>query len=134
MKKASVSVGVFGFYLLLVGALAVAFPVTVALGAGFLPTDDLVVRLIGGFFAVMAYYYLRAADTDDYTFFRQSIYVRLPVAPFLVVFWLMGLCSVNVALFGIAVSLSAIWTYLALRPAERPEQVEATSGSRPRHA
>lgn len=134
MRKASVSIGVFGFYLLFVGALAVAFPVAAAQMAGFPPADDVVMRIIGGFFAVLAYFYLRAADTNDYAFFRQAISIQLPLAPFLVFFWLMGLCSVNVALFGIAVSLSAIWTFLAMpAPGTEPQQ-EPADKTRPRHA
>lgn len=129
MKHASISVGVFGLYLLLVGAAAVGFPAVVAEIAGIQSADDLAVRLIGGFLAVLAYYYLRAADMGDSIFFRQSVYVRVPGGIFLLLLWAWGIGSINFALFALVVTLSGVWTYIALRPA-----AEEAAVSTPRHA
>ena len=115
MKKTSLSVLVFGVYLLVLGALYMVAPNIPLEILGFATTTEPWIRVMAACVVILGYYYVRAARSDWVPFYRWTIHARLFFALSTVVFVVLELAQPRLLLFGLLDLLGAGWTGIALR-------------------
>ena len=115
MKKASVSILVFGVYVMVMGVLLLTIP-NVLLGLVRYPTTDEVwIRVLGVVTISMGYYYIVAGRSNLVSFFKASLLTRPSLVVFFAALVALGMAQPVLVLFGVIDLLGAIWTGLALR-------------------
>jgi hypothetical protein len=119
MSRPATSVFVFGIYLCALGVTLILAP-NVLLGlAGFASTTEVWIRVLGAVVAVLGAYYVQAARYEVVPFFRMTIWGRLLVLVFFLLFALVRLAPPMLVLFGAVDGLGAFWTASALARARR---------------
>lgn len=115
MNKTSVSILVFGTYLVGMGA-GLAFMPNAVLGIlGLPPSNDVWPRVVGVLALVVAFYYIRAARADVREFAQWTVPARAGVFVFFTGFAVAGLVGPVMILLGSVDLLGAIWTSRTLR-------------------
>lgn len=115
MSKSSLSVFVFGLYMVVLGIVLLVAP-NFLLKMFFMPsTSEVWIRVAGMLLLFLAFYYLQVARNEMTEFFKLTVYIRASVIFFFTAFMLLGLASPTLILFGVVDLLGAIWTGLALR-------------------
>jgi hypothetical protein len=115
MSAPARSVLAFGLYLA-GGAAVLLFAPELAAGVlGLPPGDGFWVRLNGMFFAILAYYCVRAAREEHTTFMAASVWPRSSTIVFMAAFVAMDLVGPVALAFGAVDALFAFWTARALR-------------------
>ncbi|MEM7345624.1 MAG: hypothetical protein AAF485_15385, partial [Chloroflexota bacterium] len=117
MSKSGTTVFVWGIYVLLLGSILVLIPNVLLRLFGFPPTDEVWIRVAGVLLLALGYYYVEAARKEYTDLFRWSVYARLGVMGFFILFVLFGLSQPILLLFGSIDVLGAAWTAWALRTA-----------------
>jgi len=115
MTPASKSLYYFGFYLLLTGVTLVAFPNMLLSMVGIPETNEVWIHVLGVVVFGIGLYYVFMAPTNHTLFMTLSIYVRLSVFFWFVVFVLIDWAPVQLLPFGVVDLSGAAWTYMALR-------------------
>lgn len=115
MTPAARSVYVFGFYLLVVGTILTVFPNTLLSIIGVAETTEVWIHLLGVVAFVLGLYYVFMAPTNHFLFFILSVYARITVFIWFVIFIIIKLAPVELLPFGVIDLAGAIWTYMALR-------------------
>jgi hypothetical protein len=114
MTRAAVSVLVFAFYLLALGALLVVAP-NVILGLFGLPAaSEVWIRVVGVLTFNIGYYYAQAARHGLTQFFRFTVHARSAVVVFFAAFVAAGLVKPVLILFGLVDLAGAVWTWRAI--------------------
>jgi hypothetical protein len=114
MTRAGRSVFLFGWYLVVIGALAAVTPNLLLRPLGLPSTDEPWLRILGTVLVALAGYYLVCGRRDDLLFARLTIFARLFVSAGLVLVaviyghW-------QIALFAIPDTAGALWTASTLR-------------------
>jgi hypothetical protein len=118
MRSSSLSIKVFGIYVLLTGLTLIFVPNFLLPVFGFPPTQEIWIRVMGALATAVGYYYWACASTLAIEFFRATLVGRPIFA--IVCFGLVGFAGAQwqLALFGLADLLGAAWTAVALH-AER---------------
>jgi hypothetical protein len=115
MSKSSLSMFVFGLYLVVLGIVLVVAP-NFLLGMFFMPsTIEVWIRVVGVLVLFIAFYYIQVARKEMTDFFILTVYTRSSLIIFFGAFVLFGLASPPLILFGVVDLLGAIWTGLTLR-------------------
>ena len=115
MTPASKSVYYFGFYLLLLGLILIAFP-NVMLPLFQLPeTNEPWIHVVGVVVFNIGLYYIFMAPTNNALFLTLTVYTRVAVLVWFIVFVVIGWASPMLIGFGVVDAAAALWTYLALR-------------------
>ncbi|MCV2358241.1 MULTISPECIES: hypothetical protein [Roseateles] len=115
MSKAAISIRVFGFYLLGLGAVLTAFP-NLLLRLFFIPpTEEVWIRVVGVLVFNIGVYYLFAAQAEAESAFRASVLTRALVFLAFLDFALLGLAPPMLVAFGAVDLAGAIWTWMALK-------------------
>lgn len=117
-RTATLSMKVFGIYLFALAALLMVAPNALLLPFGIPPTNDPWIRALGVVAFGLAFYYWRAALTENLEFYRWTLYTRPFVFVSFCVLALLRLAPAQIALFGLVDLGGAIWTFVGLR--ERP--------------
>ncbi len=115
MTPAARSVYVFGFYLLFVGTILTIFPNTLLSIVGIPETTEVWIHILGVVAFVLGLYYVFMAPTDHFLFFVLSVYARITVFIWFVIFIIIELAPIELLPFGLIDLAGAIWTYTALR-------------------
>lgn len=115
MKKSSISLVVFGAYLVGTGTGLVFMPNTVLGILGLPPTDEVWIRVLGVVTLVLAYYYIQAARTNLRTFASWTVPARILVFFFFTGFVLAGWVGPVMSALGAIDLVGALWTAWALR-------------------
>ena len=115
MKKARVSILVFGIYMVVVGLALLAIPNVLLSLFAYPATTEIWIRILGFVVVILGYYYLVAARFELTPFFRASVYGRPAVVVCFAALVLLGMAQPILILFGVVDLLGAIWTGLALR-------------------
>jgi hypothetical protein len=114
MLRASISVGIFGAYLLGMGYWAARFPIHL-MNTLMMPTEgDIYIRCIGVIAMALALYYLDAVRRGDIHFMRLTVVGRGFGWIGFSYFWLMGWAPLGILLIGTVDLLGAISTGWAL--------------------
>ena len=106
---------VFAFYLASLSVVFMFFPNPVIMLLGFEETSDVWIRILGYLLGVLAFFYLMAYRENATSFYRWSVYARLPVLPVFLLFVLLSIAPPILLLFGVIDTLFALWTGLALK-------------------
>ena len=117
-RTATWSMKVFGVYLFVLGALLTVAPNAVLLAFGIAPTSDPWIRVLGVLVLGIAFYYWRAALTENLEFYRWTLYARTFVFVSFCVLAALRLAPPQLVLFGLVDLGGTIWTFIGLR--ERP--------------
>jgi len=115
VNKASLSILVFGIYMVVVGLALLVVPNLLLSLFAYPTTTEIWIRILGFMVVVAGYYYIVAARFELTPFFRATIYGRPAVIVCFVVFVALGMARPILILFGAIDLLGAIWTGLALR-------------------
>ena len=115
MSRASLSLLVFGVYLLVLGGLLTTVPNTLLGWFGLPPTDEVWIRVVAMLVLILGCYDTLAARAELTPFFRWSVRLRASVIVFFAVFVALGLVRPMLLLFGVVDLAAALWTALALR-------------------
>jgi hypothetical protein len=115
MRSSSLSIKVFGIYVLLTGLTLIFVPNLLLSVFGFPPTQEIWIRVMGALATAVGYYYWACAKALDIKFFRATLVGRPIFA--IVCFGLVGFAGAQwqLALFGLADLFGAAWTAVALR-------------------
>jgi hypothetical protein len=119
MSRAALSMKIFAFYVLAMGAILVAAP-NLVLGIFGLETTEVWVRVVGVLAFNIGIYYWAAAVAEARPVFVASVVTRALVFASFAVFVMLGFAKPVLVLFGAVDLLGGIWTASVLRP-----QVEA---------
>lgn len=115
MSKSALSLRVFSIYMFVLGSFLVVRP-NALLSVFALPeTHEVWIRVIGMLVLILGYFDFMASRHEVETFFRWSVYVRLAVPVFFIVFVLLAFASPILILFGAIDAVGAVWTAVSLR-------------------
>lgn len=115
MTASSRSIYYFGYYLLILGITLTVVP-NLLLSTFQLPeTHEIWIRVLGVVVFNIGIYYVFMAPANHALFLTLSVYTRLLILFWFVVFVILDWASAQLILFGLVDGAGAIWTYLALR-------------------
>ncbi len=114
MKMSSISIAVFAAYLFCLGLILIFIPNPVIAFFGFPPTTEVWIRILGYILGALAFYYFMAVRENSKSFYRWSVYARLPILPTFAAFVYAGVGPPIILLFGAFDSGCAVWTWHAL--------------------
>lgn len=106
---------VFAVYLFCLGLILMLIPNPVIALFGFHPTTEVWIRILGYVLAALGFYHFMAVRENCESFYRWSVYARLPILPTFVVFAFSGIGPPIILLFGTFDTGCAIWTWRALK-------------------
>jgi hypothetical protein len=109
------SMWIWAVYLLGLGVILVAVPNALLVPFGFDPTEEVWIRVVGVLVLILAYYSLRAAQTDDRTYMEWTVTARALVPVFFIGFVVLGLARPMLITFGFIDLAGAVLTRRALR-------------------
>ena len=115
MKKASLSILVFGIYMVVVGVALLVVPNVLLSLFAHPTTTEIWIRILGFVVVVLGYYYIVAARFELTPFFKAAVFGRPAVIVCFAGLVLLGMAQPVLILFGAIDLLGAIWTGLALR-------------------
>ncbi|MHA1932408.1 MAG: hypothetical protein ACW96X_07690 [Promethearchaeota archaeon] len=115
MSRAALSVFIFGIYVIFLGITFLFFPEMMFAVLAEPNPPDVVSRVLGMIFILLAYYYIRAALEEMKKFFMWTVHTRASIIIFLIIFAALSLTSPLIVLFGVIDLAAAIWTFWALR-------------------
>jgi hypothetical protein len=115
MKLSSISMLVFAAYLFCLGIIFMIIPNPVIALFGIPSTSEVWIRILGYGFAASGFYYFMAVRENSESFFRWTVYARLPILPTFLVFVFAGIGPPIILLFGLFDAGCAIWTWRALK-------------------
>ena len=124
MSRAATSLFVFGVYLAFLSVILLLAP-NLLLGLfGLGATSEVWIRVVGMLLFFLTLYYIQAARGELTLILQWSVYIRVSVIVFFIVFVVAGLAPTALILFGIVDLLAAIWTAVALRQdAQQPKSL-----------
>jgi hypothetical protein len=115
MSNSAKTIHYFSFYLFLTGLNLLLAPNLLLTTFGMPPTDEVWIRVVGMLVFLLGAYYYAAAKEGATGWFKMSVFTRLSVPVFFIVFVLMGWAKPSLLLFGAIDAAGAVWTYLALK-------------------
>lgn len=115
MTPAGKSIYYFGFYLLGLGLILTAVP-NFLLSTFQLPeTNEVWIRVVGVIVFNIGLYYVFMAPQNNNTFLMLSVFTRLAILLWFIVFAVIGWAPYTLILFGLVDAGGAVWTYASLR-------------------
>lgn len=117
LSRAAMSIFIFGFYLIFLGIVFLFVPEIMFIILAYPTSPDIISRVLGMIFLILAYYYIRAGLQDEgmTNFFLWTVHTRALVIVFFIIFTVLGLVSPLIIMFGVIDLVCAIWTWWALR-------------------
>lgn len=115
MSPASRSLYYFGFYLLATGITLTVFPNALLSLVGVPETTEVWIHLLGVVVFAIGLYYVFMAPTNNFLFLTLSVYARISVFLWFVIFIVINLAPIQLLPFGLIDLAGAIWTYTALK-------------------
>jgi hypothetical protein len=115
MNTAAKSVYYFGFYLLLLGITLITYPNLLLSTFGQPETMEVWIRVVGVIVFNIGLYYIFMAPANNALFCTLTVYTRLAVLVWFIVFVVLEWAQPSLILFGAVDAVGALWTYMALR-------------------
>lgn len=117
MSKAAFTIRAFGCYLLVLGVVLILVPNLLLTTSFMPPTQEVWIRVVGVLAFNIGVYYLYAAKCEATAFFTASVYTRSFVLVAFAAFWIAGLASPMLVVFGAVDFAGGLWTRQALKSA-----------------
>ena len=115
MTPASRSLYYFGFYLLATGMTLTVFP-NMLLSLFQIPeTTEIWIRVLGPVVFTIGLFYVFMAPSNHILFMTLSVYGRLSVFLWFLIFVVISIAPPQLLFFGVVDLGGALWTYTALR-------------------
>jgi len=114
MNPSEISIFVFGIYLAFVGAGFLFFPNTVLPIFKFPKTNEPWIRVMAILIALIAYYYIIAAQNDLTSIFWATVYGRFAVLVSFIILVITKKAKPMLISFGVIDALGGLWTLLTL--------------------
>lgn len=118
MTSASKSIYYFGFYLAILAVSLMTFPNTLLGLFQLSPTHEVWIHVLGAVVLDIAILYVFMAPTNNILFMTLTVYVRMTILLWFILFVVLGIAPIQLILFGLVDAAGAGWTYLALRKRE----------------
>lgn len=115
MTASSRSIYYFGYYLLILGITLTVVPNFLLATFQIAETQEIWIRVLGAVVFNIGIYYIFMAPANHALFLLLSVYTRLLILFWFVVFVVLGWAPVQLILFGLVDGAGATWTYLTLR-------------------
>jgi hypothetical protein len=115
MRSASVSIKVFGVYVLVTGITLLLVPNLLLSVLGIAATSEIWVRVLGAVAVVIGYYYWACGSAQAKAFFRASVTGRFIFAALCFGLVVVIAAPWQLLIFGAVDALGALWTLVALR-------------------
>jgi hypothetical protein len=115
MSRAALSIAVFGWYFLAIGAVLAVVPNALLSVLRIAPTGEPWIRILGVVVMILGLYYLAAARENNVGFFRWTTIGRAVVLPAFVALVFFAGAPPATILFGVIDAAGALWTALAIR-------------------
>ncbi|MEQ8423986.1 MAG: hypothetical protein RIA63_04700 [Cyclobacteriaceae bacterium] len=115
MTAASRSIYYFGYYLLILGITLTVVPNVLLSTFQLGETNEIWIRVLGAVVFNIGLYYVFMAPANHALFLTLSVYTRMLVLFWFIVFVTLGWAPVQLVLFGLVDGAGAVWTYLSLR-------------------
>ena len=119
MATPATTMRIFAAYLFVLSLALMTVPALVLEPFGVPVPDDAWIRVVGMLAGFLGYYYWRAAAANLVVLFRWTVQARLTVPLFFGAFVAAGLAPASLVVFGVVDALAALWTWAALRAADR---------------
>src|SRR5690348_10481223 len=115
MTKGSRTIYFFGIYLMLLAVSLMAFPNTL-LGMFQIPaTNEIWIRVLGAVVLDIGILYVFMAPANSALFMMLTVYVRISILVWFILFAMLGMAPPQLVLFGLLDAAGAAWTYFTLR-------------------
>ena len=114
MDAPTLSIFIWGIYVMLIGLLLISIPDKTLILFGHDKPKDHWIRVVGIITISLGYFYLNSAQNEVYSFYWASVYARMAgLIGFsgLVIF---KMAKPKIILFGLIDALGAAWTFLTL--------------------
>jgi hypothetical protein len=115
MRGASLSIAVWGAYMMVAGLGFIVLPNILLPVFGLPTTTEVWVRVTGLLVAIFGAIFFSCARNNDVAFFRLTVPARIAFAVGLAAFVALGMSGPTLLIFGVLDVIGAIWTWLALR-------------------
>ena len=115
MRRAALSVFVFGVYLVGLGLALLLVPNLLLQLFGQPPTSEIWVRLNGMFVIFLSFYYIMAARAGMTAFIKWTVVTRMAVIVYFAAFILLLEAPKTLLVFGLVDLAAATWTWVELR-------------------
>jgi len=124
MTTVKTTIYAFGAYLFLTGLVLLAYPTVLgtALGAPLEAAPWL--RLLGVALWALAYYYVRAAGSNNRDFYTWSVHVRVGQFILLIGLVTLDLITPLILIFSGLEFATAVWTWFSLQEPTSPSTIE----------
>lgn len=128
MSKSALSLRVFSFYMFIVGAVLIVNPNWLLSLLVVPETHEIWIRIVGLLMLVIGFIDFMVSGNEIQIFFWWSVYARLAVTIFLIVFIVFVSAPSVLFIFVVIEAIGAIWTGLCLR-AENSEKSDSLPGA-----
>jgi len=115
MNSAAKSVYYFGLYLLLLSVALTVVPNFILSTFQLPETNEVWIRVVGVLVFSIGLYYVFMAPANNTLFLSLSVYIRLSILFWFIVFVLIGWVSPMLIMFGVVDAVGALWTFLELK-------------------
>jgi hypothetical protein len=117
MNAPAKSIYYFGFYLLLLGLVLIAFPNGLLSTFQIPETNEVWIRVLGAVVFNIGILYILMARSGHALFFTLTVYTRSVIFIWFLLFVVVGWAPTQLVLFGAVDLIGALWTYLAMKNA-----------------
>ena len=114
MDAPTLSIFIWGIYVLLIGLLLVFIPDKTLVLFGHEKPKDHWIRVVGIISISLGYFYLNSAQNEVYSFYWASIYTRIAGLIGFLGLVVFKIAKPRIILFGLIDAIGATWTLLAL--------------------
>jgi hypothetical protein len=122
ISRAALSVRIFAFYLLSLGAVLLLVPNWLLALFALPTTTEVWIRVVGMLVILLAYYYHRASSHGWVEFYRATVHARTLVLVCFTGFVLLGMAPPVLIVFGAVDAAAAAWTAWCLARDQRDQE------------
>lgn len=115
MTNVSTTIRAFGVYLFLTGLVLLVYPLTIGGVLGATADTAPWLRLLGVALWALAYYYFRAAGSNNREFFSWSVHIRVGQFVLLIGLVTLDLITPLILFFSAFEFATAMWTWFSLK-------------------
>lgn len=119
MTKASKTVYYFGFYLIVLGLILVFVPNILLTLFDLESTSEVWIHVVGSLVFALGTYYVFIAKADHESLLKATVFNRLLIFAWFILFVILGWVGWQLILFGGIDLLGAIWTWNAMQKAQK---------------
>ncbi|MBS1976428.1 MAG: hypothetical protein JST46_03610 [Bacteroidetes bacterium] len=115
MSPAAKTVHYFSIYLMILGATLIGVPNLLLTTFKMAETQEVWIRVVGVLVICISIYYMLMARENHSRFLMMTVYVRLTVLGWFILFVVLQWAPATLILFGLVDAAAAAWTYFALK-------------------